>query len=687
MIMNIKKVVTIIALFSLLITINAKAQEIKRPDSYNYTRGVEAIQNNQVEEALDYLNKEVKENPENGYAFVWIASVRNHLEEYGRALTAIDLAVKYIPKKDKEYKAYAYVLRGDIFVNLEETEKALKNYTSAIETNPEDTDIYERRAQLYYEMEEYALADKDYQKIIELDPGSVMGYMGIGRNANAQKKYEEAIEQFDYVIKLASEYSSGYSFRAESYMGLKKYNQAIDDVIKALDIDYDGKAFDLMAQLADSAFATLSTKLKVQYAKEPNDYHWPYCLGQINEQIYDYRKAIDYFKDCHKKNPASLLLEHIAGCYDELGNYTEALDYINQAIEMDSTNYRYIQDRANIHEHAGMRMEAIKDMDLYISKYPDYFFGYYRRGWFKDHGGDINGALEDYTMAITLEPSFDYTYLSRGTLYRLKGMKKEAEDDYKMVIALDTIPEKYSCVQYAHFYLGDKNKAIECLEQILKNEDSDGNNYDATCLYSLMGDSEKALYHLRRAFEKGYRKFSHIKVDRDLNNIRNLKEFKELMSEYEQKYHEELESLKDNDDSEYEDVTIEIPFTKEGEVLKVKCKINELALYFIFDTGASDVSMSDVEANFMLKNDYLSIQDVLGKQNYLTADGNISEGTVVNLRNVNFGGLDLNNVKASIVKNQKAPLLLGQSILNRLGKIEIDNENRILKITYRKKIE
>lgn len=59
----------------------------------------------------------------------------------------------------------------------------------------------------------------------------------------------------------------------------------------------------------------------------------------------------------------------------------------------------------------------------------------------------------------------------------------------------------------------------------------------------------------------------------------------------------------------------------------------------------------------------------------------------MNIRNVNFGGLDLNNVKASIVKNQKAPLLLGQSVLNRLGKIEIDNENRILKITYRKKIE
>lgn len=64
----------------------------------------------------------------------------------------------------------------------------------------------------------------------------------------------------------------------------------------------------------------------------------------------------------------------------------------------------------------------------------------------------------------------------------------------------------------------------------------------------------------------------------------------------------------------YEDVVIEVPFTKEGEVLKVKCQINTLPLYFIFDTGVSDVSMSDVEANIMLKNDYLLSQDIVGKQ-------------------------------------------------------------------------
>lgn len=43
--------------------------------------------------------------------------------------------------------------------------------------------------------------------------------------------------------------------------------------------------------------------------------------------------------------------------------------------------------------------------------------------------------------------------------------------------------------------------------------------------------------------------------------------------------------------------------------------------------------------------------------------------------------IELTNVRASVVANQNAPLLLGQSVLQRLGKIEIDNEKRVIKIT------
>jgi clan AA aspartic protease (TIGR02281 family) len=661
------------------------ADNIKRPDSYNYSRGVEAINNNNAEEALDYLNKEINEHPDNGYAFAWIALVRNYNEEFGRALTAANVAVKKIPSKDKEYKAFAYGTRAQVYLNLEDTIQALKDYSQAINIVPDDDRFYNQRAQVYYEQGKYDLADKDYLKMISLKEGDVMGYMGIGRNANAQKRYEEAIKQFDYVVKLEPNYSSAYSFRAESYIGLKKYNEAIDDVISALGIDRDRKAFYELQELADSAFEQTVAKLKVQKIKEPNEQSWDYDLGIVYERAAKYNKAIAYYKESLEKESNIITASRISSCYDDLGDYDKALEYCNQAIALDSVKANYLYEKANILDNAGRTQEAIKTMSDYIANTPDEPAGYYQRGWFKDHSGDIEGALEDYTMAITLQPNVAYAYLNRGVLYRLKGENAKAESDFKQVVRLDSIPEDAECSFYAYYYLGQKDKAIEVLNTIL-DKDKKGNCYDAACLYSVMGEKEKALSYLRQSLENGYRRFAHIKRDRDLNNIRNTEEFKVLLKEYEEKHLQEIAADADGDDSAYELKVEEIPFTQESGVCKVKCAINGLPLHFIFDTGATDVSISSVEATFMAKNDFLSSSDIIGKQNYQTADGNITEGTVINLKDVKLGSLHLNNIKASVVRNQAAPLLLGQSVLSKLGKIEIDNTKKVLRITHKQKI-
>lgn len=661
------------------------ADNIKRPDSYNYSRGVEAINNNNAEEALDYLNKEINEHPDNGYAFAWIALVRNYNEEFGRALTAANVAVKKIPSKDKEYKAFAYGTRAQVYLNLEDTIQALKDYSQAINIVPDDDRFYNQRAQVYYEQGKYDLADKDYLKMISLKEGDVMGYMGIGRNANAQKRYEDAIKQFDYVVKLEPNYSSAYSFRAESYIGLKKYNEAIDDVISALGIDRDRKVFYELQELADSAFEQTVAKLKVQKIKEPNEQSWDYDLGIVYERAAKYNKAIAYYKESLEKESNIITASRISSCYDDLGDYDKALEYCNQAIALDSVKTNYLYEKANILDNAGRTQEAIKTMSDYIANTPDEPAGYYQRGWFKDHFGDIEGALEDYTMAITLQPNVAYAYLNRGVLYRLKGENAKAESDFKQVVRLDSIPEEAECSFYAYYYLGQKDKAIEILNTIL-DKDKKGNCYDAACLYSVMGEKEKALSYLRQSLEDGYRRFAHIKRDRDLNNIRNTEEFKVLLKEFEEKHLQEIAADADGDDSAYELKVEEIPFTQESGVCKVKCAINGLPLHFIFDTGATDVSISSVEATFMAKNDFLSSSDIIGKQNYQTADGNITEGTVINLKDVKLGSLHLNNIKASVVRNQAAPLLLGQSVLSKLGKIEIDNTKKVLRITHKQKI-
>jgi len=97
-----------------------------------------------------------------------------------------------------------------------------------------------------------------------------------------------------------------------------------------------------------------------------------------------------------------------------------------------------------------------------------------------------------------------------------------------------------------------------------------------------------------------------------------------------------------------------IKMQKKNGVYIIPCKVNGLALEFVFDTGAGDVSISLTEALFMYK------------------QGNLKE--------LDFGGLKLNNVEASIVHTLSAPLLLGQSAISKLGKIQIDPSNNTLTI-------
>jgi len=121
-----------------------------------------------------------------------------------------------------------------------------------------------------------------------------------------------------------------------------------------------------------------------------------------------------------------------------------------------------------------------------------------------------------------------------------------------------------------------------------------------------------------------------------------------------------------------------IKMTKKGGVYEIPCKINGTQMNFIFDTGASDITISLTEAMFLYKQGTLTDDDFLGTQQYQIANGAIEEGTVINLNTVEIGNRTLHNVQASIVHNMKAPLLLGQSALRKYGKISIDyNKNEI----------
>ena len=518
----------------------AVAQDVKRPETYNYLRGVEAYNLGQTEEAIEYFNKDIAENPKNGYSYCWLGAIYSTNGEYGRALDAANQAIKLLPRKDTEYLGFAYAARFSIYVCMGDTTQALADICQAIKQDKMTTDYLKDRAQIYYEQGRLDLADADYRKMIELKPGDVIGYMGLGRIANKQKRWEDAIRQFDIVTKLASEYSQGYSFRAEAYNGLEKWDEATDDIVKALDLSWsnnmnDMKAWELLLSATEPAFSMLVTKIKVQSAKAPNEFKWPYDIACMYDAKKDYAKALEYFLKANEKEISLKVCTYIAECHQRLGNYDEALLSINQALNMDSTDWYSQTIKADIYRRLGDMQTAIKEFDKVVEMYPDHAWGYYRRGWVKAMSGDFEGGLEDETTAIVLAPKQAYYYNTRGDIYLKLGKKEQAENDFRKVIELEDSPEKYECVQFAYHRLGQDDKAKEVMDLIIAKDTTDNERYyRAACLYSLMKDKENALKYLEKALALGWNSFGLMEVDFYMEFLRRTAEYKQLVEKYRQ---------------------------------------------------------------------------------------------------------------------------------------------------------
>jgi len=117
-----------------------------------------------------------------------------------------------------------------------------------------------------------------------------------------------------------------------------------------------------------------------------------------------------------------------------------------------------------------------------------------------------------------------------------------------------------------------------------------------------------------------------------------------------------------------------LPMEVQNGVRYVWIEINGIRLRFIFDTGASSVCISPAEVAVLFRQGTLQEEDVIGTVRFQDATGRISEGTKINLRTVRIGHVVLENIEATVIDNVQAPLLLGQTVFERFGKIAIDNE-------------
>ena len=685
-----KNIVTLLAITLMtILSVDAYAQKNKTDNDYNLKKAYEVLQEeNDEAKGLDLVNKQLRETPDNVDALLLHVRLLCRKNEYGQALRDINHALKVNkPKKTDVANSTLHWWKAYIYQDMGDYQNAASSFKTAYDLAQKDDkenlqSISFDYAQALFNLDDYAGADAIYCKMLTLDESDQGAMVGLVRNMVKREQYKEAIEMLDKCQKYDADYSEIYRFKMQAYDKMGEVNMAIDAGLDWFDKNDDASTsviVDVLKKRPNYAEASLKSRAK----KSENPFQWKAFLCQFYEATYKYAEAVMFYDDLEAEfGHYDLINVYRSKCYSELGLNEIAIADISKAMEKEA-DWETLCRRGDYYRLTGDIDSAISDFTAAIEELPDEGYAYYKRGWCYEMKGDHKKAMEDYNMGLEMTQEYPYLYLMRGELLLQDGNKVEAEADFEKVLQLDTVADASSCRMYALHFLGRDKEAEDWMNKIIEDDpENDGNYYDQACLYSRMGRLEKSIAALRKSFEKGYRSFSHIRLDDDMDAVRDLPEFKALVEEYEAKLTEYLEQFELSMPEKEETVTEIAVKRNPSGTFEIPCDINGLALQMIFDTGASDVTISSVEANFMFKNGYLSEKDIKGKKFYQIANGQISEGTVITLREVKIGDAILKNVDASVVKSQKAPLLLGQSVMERFGTITIDNQNNKLIIKH-----
>ena len=204
--------------------------------STNFNEGQKAFDAGDYDVALEYFTKDITDNPKSATTYYSRGYVYLNQSEFAKALSDANMGLKCVSGKDKKQKARLYELRAIANTQIEDREKALADYTTAIKTDNSDPDFYVGRSNLYFDLKMYDKAEADLMDVLKLDETNVGGLAGLGRSFVVKKQYAEANKIFAKLLKLHPDNDEAYYYSAINAYEQQKFDDAIELVLRLLQL-------------------------------------------------------------------------------------------------------------------------------------------------------------------------------------------------------------------------------------------------------------------------------------------------------------------------------------------------------------------------------------------------------------------------------------------------------------------
>jgi serine/threonine-protein kinase len=285
----------------------------------------------------------------------WIESARQACER------AVSLDAKL---------AAGHICLGMLYNFTGEYEKAVPEFRTSVEREPNSDDAYRGLASTYEQSGQFQAAEQTFQKAIKLRPSYWGNYNRLGRFYLGRGNYQKAILMFQRVIELTPDNRWGYTNSGLAYYDLGRLDEAAAMWRRTLEIRPDAVAYSNLATVTffTGHYAESVEPFEKAAELEPQNYlYWGnladayrWTPGKQDRAKATYARAIGLAKQALEVNPRDTdALGSLAVYEAKSGDLEKARMLIGQALAIAPKDVNVLSEAVEVYTLAAEQQKAL----------------------------------------------------------------------------------------------------------------------------------------------------------------------------------------------------------------------------------------------------------------------------------------------------------------------------------------